>query len=508
MEPRRLDRHDGDGPVALEVHVDGVQHHERGRNLDRPAPVRDPVEREAHEEVDHERAGGPDQHRGAPADLVGERTREQERQSVDPRADGEDLPELRLGHERIAHGALGHGQVVPAHVEKGVRESQRDPVQGSANPVGARVRRIVHGAPQRCVSGGGGGCDYTGCGRMAPLLARLRGVACPRRDGAAPPDLDGGIPMSMPTGFPARLAAAAAVSFVLFMPAGHAQQAARPAPDSYGAAALALHRSRGQPLLGRGRHSRRPAHLLRRRRLGRHLQDDRRRRPLAADLRRPAGRRRSGRSPSRPPTPTSSGPAPARARSAATSRSARASTSRPTPGKTWTLMGLEQTGRIPRLVDRPEEPGRRARVRARPRLRPAAGARRLPHDRRRQDVDEDAVRGREHRLLGHRDGPPTTRASSSPGCGSSRSTPGAGRAAGRAAGSTRRATAAPTWKKLDRPRPADAARRQGGRGHLALEPEPRLRADRDRRRRAVGRQARPTPASSSAATTAARAGGW
>ncbi len=40
--------------------------------------------------------------------------------------------------------------------------------------------------------------------------------------------------MSMPTGFAARLAAAAAVSLILFMPAGHAQQAARPAPDSYG----------------------------------------------------------------------------------------------------------------------------------------------------------------------------------------------------------------------------------------------------------------------------------
>ena len=73
-------------------------------------------------------------------------------------------------------------------------------------------------------------------------------------------------------------------------------------------------------------------------------------------------------------------------------------------GKTWTRMGLEQTGRIGRIVIDPAEPGHRARVRARPRLRAAAGARRVPHHRRRQDLGARAVRRREHRLLGHRDG--------------------------------------------------------------------------------------------------------
>ena len=69
------------------------------------------------------------------------------------------------------------------------------------------------------------------------------------------------------------------------------------------------------------------------------------------------------------------------------------------------LMGLEQTGRIPASRHRPEEPGRRAGLRAWPRVRPAAGARGLPHGGWREDVDEDPLRRREHRLLRHRHGP-------------------------------------------------------------------------------------------------------
>ena len=78
-------------------------------------------------------------------------------------------------------------------------------------------------------------------------------------------------------------------------------------------AALAHDRPRGQPLLVGRRHPRRSAHLLRRRRVGRHLEDHRRRHELGADLRRPARCSRSARSPSRRPIRTSSGPAPARA---------------------------------------------------------------------------------------------------------------------------------------------------------------------------------------------------
>ncbi len=104
-----------------------------------------------------------------------------------------------------------------------------------------------------------------------------------------------------------------------------------------------------------------------------------------ADVRRAAGAvdRLARRRPA--PTRTSSGPAPARRkiRSAHLAR-ARASTSRTDAGKTWTLMGLEQTGRIAAPVIHPKRPERRARLRARPRLRAAAGARRVPHHRRRR----------------------------------------------------------------------------------------------------------------------------
>ena len=67
-------------------------------------------------------------------------------------------------------------------------------------------------------------------------------------------------------------------------------------------------------------------------------------------------------------------------------------------------MGLEQTGRIARIDRRPDEPGRRRCLRVRPRVRAATGARRLPHDRRRQDLGPRPVRGRKHRLLGSRHG--------------------------------------------------------------------------------------------------------
>ena len=47
---------------------------------------------------------------------------------------------------------------------------------------------------------------------------------------------------------------------------------------------------------------------------------------------------------------------------------------------------------------------RRRRVRAGARVWSAAGARRVPHERWRQNVDAHAVRRREHRVLGRRDG--------------------------------------------------------------------------------------------------------
>ena len=182
--------------------------------------------------------------------------------------------------------------------------------------------------------------------------------------------------------------------------------------------------------------------LLRRRRVGRHLEDHRRRHELDADLRRPAGavdRLARGRAIA---IRTSSGPAPARGRSAATSRSARASTSRMDAGKTWTLMGLEKTGRIPRTVIHPQDPDIV--------LVCALGHAYGPQPERGvfRTTDggatwtEVALRRREHRLLRHRDGPeepahPVRRA-----CGSSRSRPGDARAAARAAASSCRATAA------------------------------------------------------------------
>ena len=116
---------------------------------------------------------------------------------------------------------------------------------------------------------------------------------------------------------------------------------------------------------------------------------------------------------------------------------------RATRARRWKLMGLEQTGRIPRTRHPPEGPEHRAGLRARAtptgRSRSAASSApptaARPGPRRSSSTRTPAART--SRWIRR------TRASSSPACGSSRSTPGDARAAGRAAGCSCRATAAP-----------------------------------------------------------------
>jgi hypothetical protein len=60
-------------------------------------------------------------------------------------------------------------------------------------------------------------------------------------------------------------------------------------------------------------------------------------------------------------------------------------------GKTWAMMGLEQTGRIPRIVTDPKTRCGLC-LRPRPRLWAPAGSRRLPYHRRRQYLDQGALR--------------------------------------------------------------------------------------------------------------------
>ena len=70
---------------------------------------------------------------------------------------------------------------------------------------------------------------------------------------------------------------------------GSAQQSARVSPDVYRELQWRFVGSGRQPRVGGRRRARRFARLLRRQRLGRHLEDRRRRRPLAAGVRRTAG---------------------------------------------------------------------------------------------------------------------------------------------------------------------------------------------------------------------------
>ena len=70
-------------------------------------------------------------------------------------------------------------------------------------------------------------------------------------------------------------------------------------------------------------------------------------------------------------------------------------------GRTWTHLGLRDGQQIAQILVDPRDAEPRLRRRPRPPVRPQRGARRLPLDRRRRDVEEGALPGREHR----RDGP-------------------------------------------------------------------------------------------------------
>ena len=66
-------------------------------------------------------------------------------------------------------------------------------------------------------------------------------------------------------------------------------------------------------------------------------------------------------------------------------------------GKTWTHLGLRDGQQIPQIIVDPRDPEPAVRRGARPSVRAERGARHLPLDRRRPDVREGALQGREHR---------------------------------------------------------------------------------------------------------------
>ena len=66
-------------------------------------------------------------------------------------------------------------------------------------------------------------------------------------------------------------------------------------------------------------------------------------------------------------------------------------------GATWQFMGLPDSHHIARIVIHPDQPGRRLRRGDRPSLLAERRARRVPHDGRRQDVEEGALRQRRRR---------------------------------------------------------------------------------------------------------------
>ena len=130
-------------------------------------------------------------------------------------------------------------------------------------------------------------------------------------------------------------------------------------------------------------------------------------------------------------------------------RRATASTSRPTRGKTWKHV-WKQDGQIGTMVVHPKQPGHRLRRGARPCLRPEPRARRLPHDRRRQDLGAGAQEGRGHRRVRRRHRPEQPAASSSPASGRRAGSRGSMTSGGPGSGLYVSRDGGDTWKQLDR----------------------------------------------------------
>ena len=84
-------------------------------------------------------------------------------------------------------------------------------------------------------------------------------------------------------------------------------------------------------------------------------------------------------------------------------------------GRTWQFIGLKDAGQIGSILVHPDEPGRRLGGGARIALRAQRRARRLQDDRRRQDLEEDALRQQRDRRASSRS-TCRTRTSSTPGC--------------------------------------------------------------------------------------------
>ena len=163
-------------------------------------------------------------------------------------------------------------------------------------------------------------------------------------------------------------------------------------------AEMARHRPASRQPHGGGRGASAPAvHVLHGAGQRRRLEDDRCRAHVEADLRRPADRldrRHRGRA--------------VRSRTSSTSAAAKACTSgsldrrrrlqvdrrRQRPGRISVSRDAQQ---IPEPRRRSAQSRSRVRRRARPSLRPERGARHLPLDRRRPDVPEGPLQGREHR---------------------------------------------------------------------------------------------------------------
>ena len=111
-------------------------------------------------------------------------------------------------------------------------------------------------------------------------------------------------------------------------------------------------------------------------------------------------------------------------------------------GATWTLMGLERTGRTPAARHPPRQPGHRVHLRHGARLRAAARARRLPHRPTGAPPGSTSCSSTRTRAARTSRWTRRTRGCSSRAPGSSRSTPGGAPPADPAAACTFRATGA------------------------------------------------------------------
>ena len=184
VEPGGVDLDHRQGAEALEILVDGVEQRHADDDLGLPAGQ----EQGADDQVEQRRADAAEDDGLLAAEAVGQRAVEDDAQGVGPEAGGGDGAELGLGEVEGLHDVAGGDvEVVAPHVEGGVGQPQREPVQEApAAVLGRVVQRVARQSSSSPPARWTTACSAPPPGGRRARRACRSSRACSRRRRRAP----------------------------------------------------------------------------------------------------------------------------------------------------------------------------------------------------------------------------------------------------------------------------------------------------------------------------------